>query len=175
MKVLAIDPGNKQSAYVIYEDGVILESDICENHRLLRSVSLPSIVFEANPDHMAIEMIACYGMGVGKTVFDTCVWIGRFIEAWNPKPATKVYRMDCKMHLCHSTRAKDSNIRQAIIDRYPAVGGGKIPQIGTKKSQGPLYGVSKDIWAALAVAITFTETFERSTHDDEEKVQRQTD
>ncbi len=160
MKVLAIDPGNKQSAYIIYEDGVILESDIGKNSKVLTAIDT-SFYDRHIPDEMAIEMIACYGMTPGKTVFDTCVWIGRFIEAWNPRPATKVYRMDCKMHLCHSTRAKDKNIRQAIIDRYPAVGGGKVPQIGTKKSPGPLYGVSKDIWAALAVAITFTETFEK--------------
>ena len=65
----------------------------------------------------------------------------------------KIYRMDVKMYLCNNTRAKDGNIRQAIIDRYPANGGGKTPQIGTKKHPGPLYGVSKDVWSALAVAI----------------------
>jgi hypothetical protein len=103
-------------------------------------------------------MIACYGMPVGATVFETCVWIGRFIEAWGDE-FTKVYRKETKMHLCQTMRAKDSNIRQAIIDRYPATGGGKKPQIGTKAQPGPLYGVSKDVWAALAVAITFAETY----------------
>jgi hypothetical protein len=113
-------------------------------------------------EQIAIEMIACYGMAVGKTVFHTCVWVGRFIELWNRSTYVNehnlVYRKDVKMHLCNSMRAKDSNIRQAIIDRYPATGGGKTPQIGTKAQQGPLYGVSKDVWAALGVAITFTET-----------------
>ena len=83
------------------------------------------------------------------------------MEAWESATGTKpqqVYRKDVKMHLCGSMRAKDTNIRQAIIDRYPASGGGKCPQIGTKKEPGPLYGVSKDIWSALAVAITYSET-----------------
>ena len=59
------------------------------------------------------------------------------------------------MHLCNSVRAKDSNVRQALLDRFPATGGGKTPQIGTKSKPGPLYGFSKDMWAALGVALTF--------------------
>jgi len=47
--------------------------------------------------------------------------------------------------LCGSVRAKDSNIRQALIDR---VG----PQ-GKKHSPGPTYGLAKHDWAALAIAI----------------------
>ncbi len=99
-------------------------------------------------------MIACYGMAVGKSVFDTCVWIGRFIQAWH-KDYTKIYRRDVKIFLCNSPRAKDGNVRQAIIDRYPPDGDGKIPQIGTKKKPGQLFGIHDDIWAALGVAMTF--------------------
>lgn len=165
MKTLAIDPGSTRSAYVIYEDGVILESDLCKNKVLINRMAGHFLVL---PDIMAIEMIASYGMAVGKTVFETCVWIGRFIEAWDPRPHNRVYRIDCKMHLCHNTHAKDSNIRQAIIDRYPAIGGGKCPQIGIKKQPGPLFGVSKDIWAALAVGITFDETCEGNQDGKEE-------
>ena len=53
------------------------------------------------------------------------------------------------------TKAKDSNIRQAIMDRY---GSTREAAIGTKKNPQELYGVSKDIWAALGVAITASET-----------------
>ena len=58
------------------------------------------------------------------------------------------------MHLCGSAKAKDSNIRQAIIDRY---GGDPKRCIGTKKAPGPLYGISADQWAALALALTAAE------------------
>ncbi len=99
-------------------------------------------------------MIACYGMPVGAETFETCVWIGRFIEAANTDPAL-VFRKDVKMHLCHTMRAKDANIRQALLDLFPATGGGKTPQVGTKKQPGPLFGVKSHAWAALAVAVTF--------------------
>ena len=153
MKIIAIDPANEFSAFVVYGDGDILAKDktLNENLRVILKNNYYGV------EHLAIEMIASYGMAVGQTVFETCLWTGRFIEAWG-KSFTKVYRKDVKMHLCNSMRAKDANIRQAIIDRYPPSGGGKIPQIGTKAKQGALYGVCADMWAALAVAITYTET-----------------
>lgn len=153
--ILAIDPGNERSAYVVYRDGDVIDFGIEENTELIDKVLGIERDFDGC-NHMAIEMIASYGMPVGATVFETCLWIGRFIQAWNAK-FTKVYRKDVKMHLCHSMRAKDSNIRQAIIDRYPASGGGKNPQVGIKSQPGPLFGISKDVWAALGVAITFDE------------------
>ena len=72
-------------------------------------------------ESMVIEMIASYGMPVGKEVFETCVWIGKFIEASGMKEHY-IYRKDEKMNLCHSMKAKDSNIRQALIDRFGPVG-----------------------------------------------------
>ena len=77
---------------------------------------------------MVIEMIASYGMPVGKEVFDTCVWIGRFAEA-SGMPTNYIYRKDEKMNICHSKRAKDSNIRQALIDRFGVVGTKKNPRV----------------------------------------------
>ncbi|HBC95047.1 MAG TPA: hypothetical protein DCZ10_19680, partial [Pelotomaculum sp.] len=62
----------------------------------------------------------------------------------------RVYRKDEKINLCGSMRAKDGNIRQALIDRFGIV--------GTKKSPGWFYGVSKDVWAAIAVGVTYYDT-----------------
>ncbi|CCH04029.1 hypothetical protein NH44784_000371 [Achromobacter xylosoxidans NH44784-1996] len=102
---------------------------------------------------LAVEMIASYGMPVGREVFETCVWIGRFVQAWGGA-VEMVYRKDVKMHLCGTAKAKDGNVRQAILDLYPRTGGGATPQVGTKGRPGPLYGVSTHAWAALGVAIT---------------------
>lgn len=148
MKILAIDPGTTESAYVWYADGKPQKYAKMPNEQLLHI--LPQ--FEA--DVMVIEMIASYGMPVGRTVFETCVWIGRFIQRWG-KRYEKVYRKDVKMHLCGTPRAKDGNIRRALLDLFERTGGGATPQIGTKKQPGPLYGMSGDMWAALGVAITY--------------------
>jgi hypothetical protein len=152
-KILAIDPGDQQSAFVVWDGEEIFDKGLLPNQELIDKI------FILDCDKMAIEMIASYGMPVGKTVFETCVWIGRFTERFiNTKPCwppldnyvTYIYRKDVKMHLCGTTKAKDGNIRQALIDRFG--------ECGTKKNPGKLYGVSKDIWAALALAVTYTDT-----------------
>jgi hypothetical protein len=98
--------------------------------------------------HFVIEKIACMGMAVGEDVFETVFWSGRFCQAsWS---FDRVTRAEAKMHLCGSMRAKDANIRQALID--------KLGPQGTKKNPGPTYGISKHLWSALAVAVTYAET-----------------
>ena len=100
-------------------------------------------------------MIASYGMAVGKTVFDTCVWIGQFKEIahFNNINVEYIYRKDETMNICHSMKAKDSNIRQALIDRFGVV--------GTKKNPGWFYGFKADIWQAYAVGITYLDMQKR--------------
>lgn len=135
MILLAIDPGSEQSAFVLYDT----ETKDIYDKRILDNGLLMGYMCDVDFDELAIEMIACYGMPVGKTVFETCVWIGRFIENAK-KPFTFIYRKDEKMFLCNSMKAKDGNIRQALIDL-----------LGKEKTKG----CSKDIWAALAVAVTY--------------------
>ena len=146
--ILGIDPGNKQSGFAWYLNGRVIASGVCENHDVLKMLTRELAPNEP-PFTVAIEMIASYGMAVGKEVFDTCVWIGRFLQAANT-PTRLVFRKDVKMHLCNSMRAKDANIRTALIDKLGAP--------GTKKMQGPTYGVTSHAWAALAVAVTAHET-----------------
>jgi hypothetical protein len=149
VNVLAIDPGWEHSAYVIYDGYLPERFGKITNDELLK------IIREgADADMLVIEQVACMGMAVGAEVFETCVWSGRFIEAWGGK-WDRVKRHEVKMALCGNMRAKDGNIRTAIIDRY---GPGKDKAIGRKASPGPLYGLSGDCWQALGVAITWTET-----------------
>jgi hypothetical protein len=98
-------------------------------------------------------MIASYGMPVGASVFETCVWIGRFIQRRKCPDFEYIYRKEEKMNLCYSMKAKDSNIRQALIDRFG--------EVGTKKNQGFFYGFKKDIWAAFAVGVTYLDKQKR--------------
>ncbi|WP_223306442.1 hypothetical protein [Achromobacter insolitus] len=145
----AIDPGPEESGWCVLAGGRVIASGVLPNAEMLDRVA--TRVYRT----MAIEMIASYGMPVGREVFETCVWIGRFIQAWHePESVQLVYRKDVKMHLCGTTQAKDANIRRAILDLYPRSGGGATPQVGTKAQPGPLYGVSTHAWAALGVALT---------------------
>lgn len=145
--LLAIDPGNIESAYVIVDDNLKpVEFGKIPNEDMLATIN--SATYYGKITEVAIEMVACYGMPVGAEVFDTCVWIGRFIqEAEGFADITYVYRKDEKIHLCGNMRAKDANIRQALIDRFGVV--------GTKKNKGWFYGFRSDIWSAYAVAVTY--------------------
>lgn len=152
--ILAIDPGNIESAFVVVEDDLsaVVDKGKIENGLLLRKIQDEFIDLALSS--AAIEMIASYGMPVGKEVFETCLWIGRFWEAivrdlqLDP---IKIYRKDEKICICRSPKAKDSNIRQALIDRFGPV--------GVKKKPGYFYGFKKDIWAAMAVAVAYHDIY----------------
>ena len=148
-RIFAIDPGNVESGYAIIDlpSLEVIEAGKINNYELLKAVPLLS----CTADIFAVEMIASYGMAVGKDVFDTCLWIGRFIQAAE-KDATLIYRKEEKVILCNDLRAKDTNIRQALINRY-AKHDFKTGK-GVKKNPDTFYGVSKDAWQAIAVGVT---------------------
>lgn len=152
--ILAIDPGNKESAWVLYDH----EADRVKLHgKHSNEAVMFEVAIRACKDiTLVIEKIACYGMPVGDEVFETVYWSGRFAQIWIERGGLDPFRIpraDVKMHLCKSMRAKDGNVMTALMDRW----GGKSCK-GTKKNPGPLYGVSGDVWAALGVAVTFAET-----------------
>jgi Holliday junction resolvasome RuvABC endonuclease subunit len=157
--ILAIDPGNKESGYAFIEmpDFKLIQYGKIANKDLVYLLERygKSIHDVADPDVFAIEKIASYGMAVGKDVFDTCIWIGQFVHALKGRDIAYVYRKDEKMYLCGTMKAKDSNIRQELINRYAKFDfkNGK----GTKKQPDTFYGVSKDVWQAIAVGVTYYE------------------
>lgn len=150
MIILAIDPGSEQSAFVVWDGRYLIEIGIVPNEHM--RYLLTELVY----DHLAVEMVESYGMPVGKEVFQTVLWIGRFIEIarGHDKDWAQVYRSSIKLHLCNSRSAKDSNIRQVLLDRY-----GKTL---TK-------GVHKDIWSALAIATFYLDTFDSIVRVKEEE------
>ena len=148
--VFAIDPGPIESGYVVMRGDVISEHGIIPNPSL--KILLANFRNSPGSGHygavfplVAIEMIACYGMAVGAEVFETCLWIGEFRALCRPQPVTLCYRKDIKLHLCGTTKAKDPNVRQALIDR--------LGPPRTKRNPGPTYGIRSHVWSALAVAV----------------------
>jgi hypothetical protein len=153
MRVLAIDPGNTESAYVLMDEHYKpIQFGKTGNEAIFK------IIEETMPDKVVIEMVASYGMAVGESVFETVFWIGRFYEATLREriKCARVYRKDVKMNLCGQTRAKDSNIRQALIDRFAKhdFKNGK----GTKRNQDWFYGFKADIWQSYACGVTYLDS-----------------
>jgi hypothetical protein len=155
MKILAIDPGNKESAYCVMDSEYrILQVEKVDNDTLreFMIMNMNSVDWFA----VVIERVASYGMAVGREVFETCEWIGRYTEraVADMVKVDYVYRLEEKMRLCHDSKAKDPNIRKALIDRFAKhdLKNGK----GTKKNPDMFYGVSgTDEWSAIAVAVTY--------------------
>ncbi len=139
MRILSIDPGPIESGLVVWDGKSILYKEIIDNEKIILE-DLP--LLEA--DILIVEQIKSYGMSVSDSVFDTVFWTGRFIQAWRGE-WKRVPRREVKMHLCGSMRAKDSNIRQALVDRFG------VP--GKKKAPGLTYGLKKDLWQAFALAV----------------------
>lgn len=150
--VLGIDPGDKQSAYALINQETLrpLRFDKLPNQQL-RTLLLDEGLVDGSG---CIEMVASYGMPVGREVFETCVWIGRFTELLARRSGhepTLIYRRDVKLHHCYSPKANDATIRQALVDRFAPgqPGHGK----GTKRQPGWFHGFRADIWQAYALAV----------------------
>lgn len=149
MSILAIDPGNTESAYVLIDGYVPTGFGKLPNRELLGMLYRQVI----SADDTAIEMIEARGMSVDAATFDTCVWIGRFYEAISYKGAEPdlVKRRLVKLHHCGTSTAKDGNIAQALKDRFAY--GVRNHGKGTKKQPGWFYGFRADVWQAYALAV----------------------
>jgi len=152
--ILAIDPGTTRSAWVVLQDGRPVRFGIDPNGTILGSLRAGMLTDGTlcRPPVAVIEQVASYGMPVGAEVFETVRWSGRFEEALYPTPVAQLTRKAIVVHLCGSARAKDPNVRRALMDKF-----GGDASIGRKAAPGPLYGFHADLWSALAVAVAYAE------------------
>jgi hypothetical protein len=138
MRCLAIDPGNKKSAYVVvsFEGRDPLSWEI-EAHAKIDNEDLLDLLSEFALDFSVIEMISSYGFKVGDEVFETCRWIGRFEQELSSfgRPPFVVKRIDVKIHVSGSVTANDSAIRSIMHRIWPDS------------------GLANDEWQAAAVAV----------------------
>lgn len=143
MIVFGIDPGTKQSAYVVFDS----DSKRILSHGKVDNFDVLLLLQERFT--VVCEMVQSFGMPVGAEIFQTVLWIGRFCECcrWVGCDFQTIHRGDVKDWLCHSRKANDSAIRQRLIDLHGAP--------GIKKSPGVTYGISGDEWQALAVVTAY--------------------
>ena len=148
MKILAIDPANELTAYVIVDtDFKIYDKGKVPNSEMLE-------IIERNEyDIMAIEIIANFGLS-GRHLFETSEMIGRcdYANTLNGKTTLRIKRNDVKKHFKVKRGSKqnpvpgaDSQIRTSLINRFG--------EVGTKASPGYFYKFKEDIWQAMAVLV----------------------
>lgn len=200
MIILAIDPGTRESGLVALDTSAYRIGDfsgatwagspavlgnLYDNEDVLARLRGPSA-----HDAYVIEMKQYYGKGssAGSETFESCVWIGRFMEAIEAKGDRTVHRITrtaIRACICGTNRSSDKEVRQALIDRFGgdsvALKGKKCPKCkgggvrttslpprrgpcpdcdgsGWVRKPGPLAGITSHMWAALAVAVTWAET-----------------
>ena len=169
----AIDPGTTKSGWCYLVDDEPMDYGWFDNEKLyelIKALACPVI----------IEDVTHMGMPVGRDVFETVRWTGRFDYLAREvmlQPVHYISRSLVKVHLCGSPRANDGTIRQAIIDRFGgdevAIGGKKCKTgkgkgwngrnhvdcddcgtTGWLSEPGHLHGISGHVWSALAVGLT---------------------
>lgn len=182
--LLAIDPGDKISAWVVFAPWKQPDKHLApfrvggfgraKNADLRNAMGKFSTEQRAT-HRMIIEMLRARGMPTANQEFETCVQIGMFRKLWLPGLWSYAFRGDIKLCLCGMARAKDTNVRSALIELWGgekrAMAGKKCPKCKGKGwcgvgrptcpdchgnkweiKPGPLAGMAQDEWAALAVA-----------------------
>jgi len=154
--VLAIDPGNVESGFALVDTDTYkpIKFGKIDNYILFDCIHK----FDIKPTNcdIVIERIVSFGMSVGQSVFDTCIWIGRFQEFFLERGycVRFITRADEKITICHSMKANDSSIRIALADRFRTTETDRYAK-GTKKNPGFFYGLSADAWSGVAIATTY--------------------
>lgn len=182
MTLLAIDPGTTHSGVVRYSpiSRAVLFADAAMENSLVSGM-LRANLRQDVPDFVVTERIAAMGMAVGAETFTTCEWIGYLSGAAGmlPSELPSLTRVQVKLTLCGSVKAKDPNIRQRLLDLH----GGNAAADPARKCKvckgrglevvkraivgkcqecengwttaGPLAGVTSHSWSALAVAVAW--------------------
>ena len=131
---------------IICDHKIRMDQGICESFK-----KLPV------PQYLVMEMVSNYSQTVGRSVFETCMWSGRFIELFqcgqylrtgvDKMNYTLITRTQSRSNITGTSRCGDAQVNRALLDR--------VGEKGTKKYPGPMYGMKSDLYAALAVGLTF--------------------
>ena len=150
MRVIALDVGTTQTGWCLLEDYKPIDFGKDDNEVVL------TILKWQKYDIMVYEQFVSYGMPIGVSTITSIEWNGRFKQLALCKgvKVSSITRQEEKLNICHSTKANDGTIRQALIDRFAKTPSGK----GTKKDPDFFYGFSKDMWSAFAVGVTYLDT-----------------
>jgi len=128
---------------------VVCDAKIREDLGLEVGTKLPK------PTYLVMEMVGNYSQTVGRSTFETCMWSGRFVQKFqqarngliNSRYYTLITRTQSRTNITGTSRCGDAQVNRALLDR--------LGEKGTKKNPGAMYGMKSDLYAALAVGLTF--------------------
>jgi Holliday junction resolvasome RuvABC endonuclease subunit len=147
--VLGIDPGNTLTGFILIDTGdnnrplqfgKIANTALIHNLRNITDVCRRA-GFDKEELSVGIEFPFPRGQLGSIELFQTIEWCGRFMETLerqSVKPV-KINRMHVKQHMVGNAKAKDSQIRAAVISVYggeAALTGGKCPDCKGKGNLG---------------------------------------
>tara|TARA_R110000824_G_scaffold399206_1_gene604292 strand:+ start:1893 stop:2402 length:510 start_codon:yes stop_codon:yes gene_type:complete len=154
--VLGIDPGPEFCGVALYdldEKRVVFSSKNMTVAEVLLFISSGVGGNGAQaPEAVVIERVQSYGIA-GSSLLRTSEVVGRLWERAESegKVPLLLYRRDVLRVLDVTGKGnRDALVRERLIEMH---GGDRKAAQGTKKDQGPLYGVAGHAWQALGVAI----------------------
>tara|TARA_R100001510_G_scaffold55168_1_gene58725 strand:+ start:43 stop:561 length:519 start_codon:yes stop_codon:yes gene_type:complete len=147
---IGLDPGTTKTGWVVFnpKDETVLHAGHDPNEFVMNLLECGG-----PKDKIIMECFAAQGMPLGESSIETVRWEGRFIERARTE-VCRISRREIKILICNSARAKDANIRQALVDMF-AYGYGNHGY-GTKAEPSPLRclkGSGSHGFSALAVCV----------------------
>lgn len=172
MKIMAIDPGTTESAYVILDDQYqILSADKVGNDVILSIIAdapgLDAVIIEdIEPRYSSTDRSAA-GAVMGQSTIETIKAFGRFSwqAALRGLMVGSIFRRDERSCLIPTKRNglpplpetapkhADGQIRASLIRRFARHD--KERGRGTKANPDTFYGFRGDMWQAMAVGVTW--------------------
>lgn len=160
--VIAIDPGSERSALVTLEPPNLAPRDrlLVPNARVREYLaSAPTfrtrLVIEYTPPY-TLQATSNGRVYFPRQLLDTALETGRMIECWGSDDYDLLSRLEVKQHLLGRSTGTDADVSAALLDVYGFRSAREAK--GTVKEPGPLFGIANDLWAALAVAVTYVQT-----------------
>jgi hypothetical protein len=147
-RLVSIDPGTTHSAFMRFNP----RSMTWDRFGKVPNAIVLTRLFTLQPEMVVCEDMQAMGRPCGAEVFATVRYTGRIQQICFTEgiPFHLIKRTTVKKFLCPKMRAKDKDVRAAMIALYG-------PQ-GSKKEPGRTYGIANDVWSAFAIAHVFTET-----------------
>jgi len=150
--IFSLDVGSTHTGYAILEGiGKLHRNKDYPTFGKVPNEELQVLIFDwYSKCHFAIEYPKYqFGMPFHDTHIRMVEWVGRIMQMIEDLGGKyyRVFRYREGVVMCNSPLTSDAKIRAAVIAIFGPP--------GTKKDPGPTYGVTGDVWQAIAVGTTY--------------------